>query len=226
MDRNEEIFLNDIRDVMEKMDEFRLAEEVNHDLDYIPEDEFMVDVELEEESLTLRTMIFHDELTREECEELMVKMDEFEKQMPELFSVLAKISAASPETRESVIQNLWQDLKVETIDYGVMEKAEKVAVLPASGLGWSDVGSWDSLFEVLLPDMNGNISINAQHLALETHNTLVFGSGTDRLIVTIGIDDMVVVDKGDAILICKSDQSQKVKAVVTHLKKHHQEKYL
>ncbi len=108
-----------------------------------------------------------------------------------------------------------------------MEKAERVAVLPAGGLGWSDVGMWSSLFEVLLPDMDGNIATNSGlHLAHETHNTLVYGDNNERLIVTIGVDDMVVVDTGDVLMICKSDQSQKVKEVVEHLKKHRQEKYL
>jgi mannose-1-phosphate guanylyltransferase len=151
---------------------------------------------------------------------------EFTRQMPALDEVLKQIIAASGPERDAVIKSLWPALKVETIDYGVMENAEKVAVLPASGLGWSDVGSWDSLFEVLLPDMTGNIAINAQHLALETHNTLVYGEGSERLIVTIGMDDVVIVDTGDVILICKSDQSQQVREVVGHLKKHHQERYL
>jgi mannose-1-phosphate guanylyltransferase len=151
---------------------------------------------------------------------------EFARQMPTLDSALKRIAAADAQQRESVIQSLWPDLKVETIDYGIMENAENVAVLPASGLGWSDVGSWDSLFEVLLPDMTGNISINAQHLALETHNTLIYGEGNERLIVTIGMDDIVVVDTGDVILICKSDQSQQVRNVVAHLRKHHQERYI
>ena len=101
-----------------------------------------------------------------------------------------------------------------------------MAVLPAGGLGWSDVGMWSSLFEVLLPDMNGNIATNANlHLAQETHNTLIYG-GSDRLIVTIGVDDMVIIDTGDALLICKTDQSQRVKEVVEHLKKHRQENFL
>lgn len=86
---------------------------------------------------------------------------------------------------------------------------------------------WSSLFEVLLPDMNGNIATNSSlHLAHETHNTMVYGASTDRLIVTIGVDDMVIVDTGDALLVCKSDQSQKVKEVVEHLRKHRQDKYL
>jgi mannose-1-phosphate guanylyltransferase len=108
-----------------------------------------------------------------------------------------------------------------------MEKAERVALLPAGGLGWSDVGMWSSLFEVLLPDMDGNIATNSGlHLAHETHNTLVFGSDSNRLIVTIGVDDMVIVDTSDVLMICKTDQAQKVRDVVGHLKKHHQDKYL
>ena len=155
-------------------------------------------------------------------------LTEIEKQMPRLFHAVNEIASAwnTPE-QDEVVRVLWNDLKGQTIDYGIMEQAERVAVLPAGGLGWSDVGSWDSLFEVLLPDMNGNVATSAQyHLALDTHNTLVYGSGDERLIVTIGLDDMVVVDSGDVLMICKVDQSQKVKDVVEHLRKHNQEKYL
>lgn len=155
-------------------------------------------------------------------------LGEFQLRMPELYTALGKIVAGmdSPDPF-AVLESIWPDLKVETIDYGVMEKAEKVAVLPAGGLGWSDVGSWDSLFEVLLPDMDGNIGVNGEHLALETHNTLIYAApGSERLVVTIGVDDMVVVDAEDVLLICKSDQSQKVRDVVAHLRKHHQERYL
>ncbi len=153
---------------------------------------------------------------------------EMRQQMPGLSAALEQISAATDAPQlATVIETVWPDLKVETIDYGIMEKAERVAVLPAGGLGWSDVGSWNSLFEVLLPDMSGNIATNGRHLALDTHNTLVYGaSASERLIVTIGVDDMVIVDSGDVTLVCKSDQAQKVKDVVEHLRKHRQERYL
>ena len=156
-----------------------------------------------------------------------VILSEIEKQMPVLSSVLSQISSAwgTPKQIE-VLRAHWRGLKAETIDYGVMERAENVAILPASGLGWNDVGSWDTLFDVLFPDMTGNVSVNAQHLALETNNTLVYGADNERLIVTIGLDDTVVVDSGDVLLICKSDQAQKVRDVVEHLKKHRQDKYL
>ncbi|MBX3038744.1 MAG: mannose-1-phosphate guanylyltransferase [Anaerolineales bacterium] len=154
-------------------------------------------------------------------------LNEIAKQMPELSDQLEVIGEAwGTSKQDEVLNHCWKDLKNETVDYGIMEKAERVAVLPAGGLGWSDVGMWSSLFEVLLPDMNGNIATNTNlHLAHETHNTLVYG-GSERLIVTIGVDDMVIIDTGDALLVCKTDQSQRVKEVVEHLKKHRQEKFL
>jgi mannose-1-phosphate guanylyltransferase len=157
-----------------------------------------------------------------------VILTEIDRHLPELGAALKKISAAwGTSEQDNVIGHNWKSLKNVTVDYGVMENAERVAVLPAGGLGWSDVGMWSSLFEVLLPDMSGNISTNSSlHLAYETHNTLVYGGSDDKLIVTIGVDDMVIVDGGDIFMVCKTDQSQKVKDVVEHLKKHRQEKYL
>ncbi len=92
-------------------------------------------------------------------------LSEIERQMPDLKSALDEISASfgTPE-QGPVIQRLWPGLKNETVDYGIMEDAEKVAVLPAGGLNWSDVGSWDSLFDVLLPDEDGNIVFGGQHI--------------------------------------------------------------
>jgi mannose-1-phosphate guanylyltransferase len=156
-----------------------------------------------------------------------VILDEIRRQMPSLHSALEQVSGAwGTPLQEETLQAVWLPLKAETVDYGVMEHAERVVVVPAGGLGWSDVGAWDTLFEVLLPDLRGNVSSNAQHLAFETHNTLVYGQNLERLIVTIGMDDTVIVDTGDVLLICKSDQAQKVREVVEQLKKSRQERYL
>jgi mannose-1-phosphate guanylyltransferase len=152
---------------------------------------------------------------------------EIQRQMPGLYSAVTMIvSAWDTASRDEILRAQWSELKSQTIDYGVMEKAERVAVLPAGGLGWSDVGSWDSLFEVLLPDADGNVAVNARHIEVDSHKTLVYGVNDQRLIVTIGLDDVVVVDSGDVLLVCKADQSQKVRDVVEHLKKNKQEKYL
>src|SRR5574340_209196 len=151
-------------------------------------------------------------------------LKEIRRQMPALWTALDSVAAAwGSAGQHAAIEAAWPPLEAKTIDYGVMEHAERVVVVPAGGMGWSGVGAWDTLFEVLLPDMRGNVATNAEHLAIETHNTLVYGHGSDRLIVTIGMDDTVIVDTGDVLLVCKSDQAQKVREIVEHLRKHQQD---
>jgi mannose-1-phosphate guanylyltransferase len=118
-----------------------------------------------------------------------------------------------------VVAEHWPQIKAETIDYGIMEKAQEVAVLPAHNLGWNDVGAWDSLFDVFEPDVNGNIILNARHLGLDTSGSLVTTDNSKRLIVTIGVEDMIVVETDNAVLICPRSQAQKVRDVVNLLKK-------
>ena len=146
-------------------------------------------------------------------------LGEFARQMPDLSNRLGKISQAwSTADRQEVLEQEWPDIKSETIDYGIMEGAQEVAVIPAKGLSWSDVGSWDSLFEVLNPDQDGNIVIGGQHIGLETTNSLVYADQNQRLVVTIGVEDLVVVDTGDVLLVCHTDQAQKVRQVVNQLR--------
>lgn len=144
---------------------------------------------------------------------------EFRRQMPELASMLNKISEAwnQPQS-ESVVQRLWPQIQPETIDYGIMENAHDVVVISAEGLGWNDVGSWEAMFDIFPADEQGNIAIGGRHLALDTQQTLVYTSNAERLIVTIGVDDLVVVDTGDVLMVCKKDQAQKVRQIVQDLK--------
>ncbi|MGA2490030.1 MAG: sugar phosphate nucleotidyltransferase [Anaerolineales bacterium] len=153
-------------------------------------------------------------------------LDEFARQMPELKERLDRIGAAWGESEQNtVLQIEWPQLKTETIDYGIMEHANNVAVLPAGGLEWSDVGSWDSMFDVLLPDEHGNVVVNSEHMALDTRDSLIY-STTRKLVVTIGVNDLIVVDSDDALLVCRRDQAQQVRQVIEDLKKTHREDYL
>jgi mannose-1-phosphate guanylyltransferase len=146
-------------------------------------------------------------------------LDEFERQMPELFTSLAEIYLAwdQPQSQD-VILRLWPQIQPETIDYGIMENAKNVAVIPAENLGWSDVGSWDALFDVLPTDENGNIVVGGKHIPIDTQDSLIYMDQDRRLIVTIGVEDLVVVDTGDVVLVCRKDQAQKVRQVVGELK--------
>jgi mannose-1-phosphate guanylyltransferase len=89
-----------------------------------------------------------------------------------------------------------------------------VAVIPVE-IGWSDVGSWASLLEIISGDEQGNV-VSGEHLALDTTRTLVRGDG--RVVVTIGLEDMIVVDTDDALLICPRERAQDVKTIVERLK--------
>lgn len=152
---------------------------------------------------------------------------EFASQMPVLKSTLDQISAAWDTTdRNQVLSRLWQTLKNETIDYGIMEKAERVAVIPAAGLDWSDIGSWDALFDVILPDQDGNVIVSGNLLSFDTHNSLLYGNGDGRLFVAIGLDNVILVDTGDVLLACHSDRAQEVRRVVDYLKNEGQDKYI
>jgi mannose-1-phosphate guanylyltransferase len=146
-------------------------------------------------------------------------LEEFALQMPALSSQLQVIAEAwdTPQ-REAVLQQVWPQVKAQTIDYGIMEGARRVAVIPAAGLEWNDVGSWESLFEVLPADEHGNIVQARQVLSIDSSGTLVYAENSDRLIVTIGTDDLIVVDTGDVIMVCSRSQAQKVKEAVSQLK--------
>ena len=148
-------------------------------------------------------------------------MGEFERQMPELSMALQEISQAwGTSEQDSVLSRIWPNIEPETIDYGIMEGARNVAVIPAEGLNWSDVGSWDSLFGLLSKDDNDNIVVCGNHLGLDTHNSLVYvdNENDDRLIVTIGLEEMIFVDTGDVVLVCPKDRAQDVREVVNRLK--------
>ena len=153
-------------------------------------------------------------------------LDEFTTQMPGLKASLDRIGAAwgTPEETD-VLSSEWPGIKPETIDYGIMEHAKNVAVLPAGGLDWSDVGSWDSLFNVLTPDEKGNVVVNSEYMGLETHDSLVYSAGK-KLVVTIGVSDLIIINSEDALLICRRDQAQQVRQVIENLKRSHQEDYL
>jgi mannose-1-phosphate guanylyltransferase len=142
-------------------------------------------------------------------------MSEFRRQMPDLATVLEEIGQAwGTDRQQKMFDKLWPGINPQTIDYGIMEGAQNVAVIPAEGLEWSDVGSWDAFFDVLPADRNGNIVMGERHIGLDTHRSLVYSDEEDRLIVTIGIEDLVIVETKDVILVCHKDQAQRVRQVV------------
>ena len=147
-------------------------------------------------------------------------LSEIERLLPDLARALAEVEGALDEGNAAdTIARLWPDVPNITIDYGVMERAERVAVVPLDA-GWSDVGTWSSLSEVLPSDAAGNVVLQGDHVAVDTSGTVVYSHRPERVIATIGLHDFVVVDTGDALLVCPKDRAQDVKKVVEILKQH------
>ena len=140
---------------------------------------------------------------------------EFERQMPQFYAQLMEVAATlGMPAYEPTLNRIWPKVIKQTIDYGVMEGAGDVAVIPVN-MGWTDVGSWGSMLTLLPADHDGNILVGS-HVEIDTHDTLVFGD--KRLIATIGVQGLVIVDTDDAVLVCPKEREQAVRDLVDKLK--------
>jgi mannose-1-phosphate guanylyltransferase len=149
---------------------------------------------------------------------------EMQRQMPQFYEQLMQIDAAIGTDREAlVLSYVWPRVAAQTIDYGIMEGADDVAVIPAE-MGWSDIGSWATLLDILPGDEQGNVIIGADHIGVDTAETLVYGN--NRLVATIGVSCLVVVDTDDVLLICPHDRAQDVKKIVEQLRTNGETQYL
>jgi len=118
--------------------------------------------------------------------------------------------------RERVVAGTWAKMPDVTIDNGIMEHAELVAVVPAE-MGWSDVGDWNGLGELIERDALGN-SVRGDLLQIDTTNSVIW-SETARMVAMVGLDSIIVVDTKDALLVVDRSKSQEVRKVVDQLKK-------
>lgn len=141
---------------------------------------------------------------------------ELKRLQPEIADGVREIARVwESRDQERVTARIWSDLPEITIDHGIMEHAERVAVVPAK-IGWSDVGDWSGLGELIEQDGLGN-SVRGELLSIETTNSVIW-SETGRMVAMVGLDNIIVVDTEDALLVVDREQSQEVKKVVEKLK--------
>ena len=160
--------------------------------------------------------------------QVAVILAELEKHLPELYGGLMKIRDAAGAWNLAdlplQIAALYGAIEGQSIDYGVMEKAERAAVIPAD-FGWSDVGSWQALPAVIAPDKDGNVVINApDSVNIESHDCLIYGGG--KLVALVGVANLIVVNTDDALLVCAEERAQEVKKVVETLEQRGKIDYL
>jgi len=147
---------------------------------------------------------------------IRVLLQEIEKHAPSLHKGLMEIQKNIGTDKETeVITQVFKKLESISIDYAVMENTDRAAVIPAD-IGWSDVGSWTALDDVSDRDTSGNVIVG-NVIDIDSRDSIIYAE--KRLVATIGLKDVVVVDTPDATLVCSKDRAQDVKKVVEELKK-------
>ena len=136
-------------------------------------------------------------------------MEEAEKYLPVQTSALKRID---PETLDG-LDEVYSGMESMSIDHGIMEKTDRAAVIPVS-MGWSDLGSWDSFYEMRQKDSSGNV-VSGDVLGRDNENCLILGE--DKFLAVSGMKDTIVVQTEDATLICPRGRSQDVRHIVAHL---------
>ena len=135
--------------------------------------------------------------------------------LPKTYEGLLKIKdAIGTEDQETVLETEFEQFESESIDYGIMEKADNIYVLPGT-FGWDDVGSWLAVGRIRSTNEFGN-TVQGNVITVETKNSIIEGS--DKLIAAVGLEGMIVVDTEDALLICDKNHAGDIKKVLENLR--------
>ena len=150
-------------------------------------------------------------------------LDNLKKYMGSTYEGLMKIKDAigTPE-EDIVLENIFPTFQSESIDYGIMEKASNIYILPGV-FGWDDVGSWLAVGRIKKSNENGNV-VNGNIITINSKNNIIEGS--QKLIATVGIEDLIIVDTEDATLICNKNSAGDIKKVLENLKICNRDEYI
>lgn len=150
-------------------------------------------------------------------------MDNFEQLLPDTYNKLMKIyKCIGEENQYNVLQEEFESMIAESIDYGIMEHASNIYTFPGN-FGWDDVGSWLAIERINTTNEHGNV-VNGDVITIDTKNSII--QGQNKLIATVGIEQLIIVDTEDAMLICAKDRAQDVKEVIKNLKICNRYRYL
>jgi mannose-1-phosphate guanylyltransferase len=146
------------------------------------------------------------------------------EKLPDVYEPLMYVanSIGKPDYRGTLVK-MYQRMRNISIDFGVMQEAEKVYVIPAD-MGWNDVGSWETVYEISPKDKNLNTGQYHEVISINSRGCYVFSP--EKVIALVGVDDLIVVDAGNALLVCQKNAAQDVKEVVEQLKKKGLENWL
>lgn len=149
----------------------------------------------------------------------------FEKHLPEMYEVFAaEKEKFNTEEEKAAIEEIYPQCTNISIDFGIMEKAENVYIIPSS-FGWSDLGTWNSAWDNMEKDYLGNAVAGKNVMVIDATKCMVHAP-ENKLVLLQGLDDFIIVDTKDALLICKRDKEQEIKEYVAEVKRNKGDKYL
>jgi len=134
---------------------------------------------------------------------------------------LKKIEKFLREGKKEETEKIYAQMEKISIDYAITEKMDPSELLIIRGdFDWDDIGAWDTLYQNMLAksDGNNNVIVGGHHVNIDTSGSLIYGPA-GKMITTIGIDDLVIVDTGDALLVSTKSRAQEVKKIIEKLKK-------
>jgi len=150
-------------------------------------------------------------------------LDAIEKYAPSIYSKLLKIDSAIGTPDESqTINQIYPQIKGISVDYGIMEKADNIAVIPAD-IEWDDLGSWSAMQRIFDRDSSGN-SYLGKYVGIDTKDCVIYSP--QKLVATIGIKNLIIVESNRALLICPVERAQEVKALIEELESEGLDDYL
>lgn len=151
-------------------------------------------------------------------------LDLYKKHLPQMYQHLHKIEKAIGTKKEKeILKKEFSRVNPISIDYGIMEKTDKMLVIPAN-FGWADIGNWQVIKDILSKSEEENVT-RGQHIGVDSCGNLIY-SLTGKLITTLGIKNMIIIETEDAVLICPKDRAQDIKKVIEKIKEEKLEKYL
>ena len=148
-------------------------------------------------------------------------LQEFRKHAHELLDVFEKEASAGDLSDKEQIRKIYNSVSADSIDYALLEKSDRVAVIPVD-MEWTDLGSWESLHKVSDKDNEGNV-LRGNVIIQDTKNSLIFSE--KKLVASIGVENLIIVETDDALLVCNMNRSQEVKKLVETLKRKERNEY-
>lgn len=154
-------------------------------------------------------------------------LSQFKKFTPKVYSGLETVQKSwGSDNQDEVVRSVYPDFEKQSIDYAIFEKMDPddIVVLPAD-IGWSDIGAWNILKEELAQNATDNV-ISGDVIDIESEDCLIYNKSENKIVATIGLRGLIVVDTPDGLLVCDKNKISEVKKVIEKIKEAKQEKFL